>query len=111
MTAGTPIACTLAGLALRERERTLLADLRAHTRRVSERPDGYALELATGDEALATAAAVIRLERRCCPFLRFTLTVEPNDGVISLALTGGPGVREFLSTWLASDTDATASGR
>jgi hypothetical protein len=45
--------------------------------------------------------AVIQLERRCCPFLRFTLTVEPGEAVMELALTGGPGVRDFLATWLA----------
>jgi hypothetical protein len=110
MTADVPIACTLSGPELRERERTVLAELRAHTRRVSERPDGYALALATSDEALAAAAAVIRLERRCCPFLRFTLTVEPGDGVVELALTGGPGVRELLSTWLAPGRDPAPSG-
>lgn len=106
MTTEIPIACTLAGPELRERERTVLAELRAHTRRVSERPDGYALSLAASDEALAAAAAVIRLERRCCAFLRFTLTVEAGDGRVELALTGAPGVREFLSTWLAPDDTA-----
>jgi hypothetical protein len=102
MTREIPIACTLSGPELRERERTVLAELRAHTRAVREHPDGYVLELARSDEALAAAAATIRLERRCCPFLRFTLTVEPGDGAIELALTGAPGTREFLSRWLAA---------
>jgi hypothetical protein len=96
-----PIACSLTGPERRERARTVLATLRAHTRHVTERSDGYALELTTTDEAIAAATALIQLERRCCPFLRFTLTVEPAGGAVELALTGAPGAREFLSTWLA----------
>lgn len=29
------------------------------------------------------------------------VTVEPAAGAVELMLTGAPGVREFLSTWLA----------
>ena len=101
MTHEIPIACTLSGPEMRERERTVLAGLRARTRAVRAHPDGYVLDLERSDEALAAAARVIALERRCCPFLRFTLTVEPGEGAIELALTGGPGTREFLSSWLA----------
>ena len=35
-------------------------------------------------------------ERRCCPFLEFTLKIEPNDAPISLLLSGPEGTQEFL---------------
>ena len=111
MTANVPIACSLSAPELRERRRTVLAELRAHVQRVRELPDGYALDLATSDDALAAATTMIRLERRCCPFLRFTLTVEPADAAIEVALTGGPGAREFLSTRLSSKATPAASAR
>lgn len=95
-----PIACTLSEPELHERERTVLAALRAHVRTVAGRPDGYALELALTDEAIAAATALIQVERRCCRFLRFALTVEPGATSAQLALTGAPGAREFLSVWL-----------
>jgi hypothetical protein len=101
-----PIACSLSEPELRERERTLLATLRGYTTRVTERPDGYTLELTPSDDAIAAATAVIQVERRCCAFLRFTLTVEPGGQAVELALTGGPGVREFLAPWLAPDAGA-----
>lgn len=106
MTTDTPIACSLSAPELRERERTILAGLRAHARRVVERPDGYVLELTPSDEAIAAATALIQLERRCCPFLRFTLTVEPAGAGVELALTGASGVRELLATWLTPGTAA-----
>ena len=33
---------------------------------------------------------------RCCPFLRFVVTAEPNGGPIYLEVTGPPGTRELL---------------
>ena len=104
MTNDLPIACSLSGPERRERKATTLAALRAHVRQIEARPDGYALELAMSDEAIADATALIQLERRCCPFLRFALTVEPGDDVVRLSLTGRPGTREFLSAWLEPAT-------
>ena len=96
-----PIACSLSGSELRERQRTVIAELRSHVRHVTEREDGYALDLTPSDEAIATATTFIRHERRCCPFLRFALTIEPGDAHVVLTLTGDPGVRDFLSSWRA----------
>ena len=50
--------------------------------------------------AWPTLATFIDLERRCCAFLRFRLTVEPGEGPIWLELTGPPGTREFLAAEL-----------
>jgi hypothetical protein len=104
MTNELPIACTLSEPERRERASTTLAALRAHVRHIAARPDGYELELAMSDEALADATALIQLERRCCPFLRFALTVEPGGDLVQLALTGPPGTRELLSEWLEPAT-------
>jgi hypothetical protein len=32
----------------------------------------------------------------CCPFIRFTLDIEPNEGPYWLRFTGAEGVKEFL---------------
>lgn len=49
-----------------------------------------------GSESIAVFAEFIYNERRCCPFLEFTLKIAPNDKPISLFLTGPEGTREFL---------------
>jgi len=36
-------------------------------------------------------------ERRCCRFLRFRVTVEPDEGPMLLELTGPEGTRDFLT--------------
>lgn len=109
MSGETPVACTLSGSERRDRRQAVLAPLHAHVRNVVARSDGYALELATTDEAIAAATAVIQVERRCCRFLRFTLTVEPDDGVVRLVLTGPQGTREFLAAWLAPTPGSVGS--
>jgi hypothetical protein len=38
----------------------------------------------------------IENERKCCPFLDFQLNVDCDGGAVHLALTGGPGVKDFL---------------
>ena len=100
MSADIPIACTLSGPELRDREKTVLKAFAAHVRKIEARPDGYAIEVAATDEGLATAMVLIQVERLCCPFLRFDLTVQAHAGPVHLTVSGPPGVREFLATWL-----------
>ena len=92
-----PIACTLGPAALQARKANLLNALihRADERR--ELPDGYRLRFATDHDVLPLIAQTVDAERQCCRFLRFTVTVEPDDGPISLDLTGPAGTREFLA--------------
>ena len=47
-------------------------------------------------ENITQLAEFIFNERRCCPFLEFTLKITPNDAPISLLLTGPKGTQEFL---------------
>ena len=95
-----PIACTLGPAALKARREDLLGGL---TRKAEERidlPDGYRLRFNAGDGVLEAIVNVIDLERQCCRFLRFQLTVEPDERSIWLEFTGPPGAREFLAGML-----------
>lgn len=94
--ADLPVACTLSPAALKARRENLLNSLlrRAATRH--ELPNGYRLRFAAKGDILSAIARTVETERQCCRFLRFTLTVEPDDGPISLDLTGPAGTREFL---------------
>jgi hypothetical protein len=62
-----------------------------------ELPDGYRLRFAAHGDILSAIAKTVDAERQCCRFVRFTVTVEPDDGPISLDLTGPAGTREFLA--------------
>ena len=47
-------------------------------------------------EVLTKIAEFIFKERLCCPFLKFTLTIDIDPQPISLTLTGPEGTQEFL---------------
>lgn len=84
------------------RYRTLREQLRVATQEVEERADGYAFRFAPRPDTLLALAEFIGLEGRCCPFLRFSLVLEPDDGPLWLELTGPEGVNEFLRAEFAT---------
>lgn len=95
-----PIVCTLSPDALRARRQGLLSELLKRSVGHELLPDGLQLRFASSSETLSSIAQAIEAERHCCRFLRFTLTVEPDDGQFVLELTGPPGTREFVAALL-----------
>ena len=98
-----PVACTLPEPELAARRAGVLAAIRRDQQEARWLPDGVGLRFAAEPDRLATLATFIDLERRCCAFLRFRLTVEPGGGPIWLELTGPPGTRDFLAAELVGE--------
>jgi hypothetical protein len=95
--ADLPVACTLGPAALQARRENLLNALLRRAKETRELPNGYSLRFAAESDALSEIARTVDNERQCCRFLRFTVTVEPDDGPITVDLTGPAGTREFLA--------------
>lgn len=62
--------------------------------------DGYAYRFPP--DALEGLSRFVLNERKCCPFLSFSLEIAPADGPVWLRLTGPEGTREFLDAELSS---------
>jgi hypothetical protein len=92
-----PIACTLSDSELRERRETVLQRVRSAVSGVKEIENGYAYQFPSGEGVTLELASLIALEHRCCPFLRFQLTIEPGQGAIWLEMTGPEGTKDFLA--------------
>lgn len=97
-----PLACVPGAIAPGEREAhfALAAELFGAAQERREVPEGYAFRLAP--EWLERAARFVANERRCCPFLEFTLTAGPGETSVWLRLTGPRGTRELLDAELRS---------
>jgi len=91
-----PIACTLDSMTLDARREQLLGGLISCVLERIEIPDGYRVRFQSDDGVLTRIASGVETERRCCKFLTFRLTAEPDDGAIWLEVSGPPGTREFL---------------
>src|SRR5262245_41106742 len=83
-----PIVCTLTETQLRERRRQVLEPFHAKTHRSEELPHGYAYTFEASNGLLVNLAELVDLERQCCRFLTFQLTVTAADNSIRLEITG-----------------------
>ena len=92
-----PVTCTLSQPDLARRRAGLFAELARRRQEARWLSEGVALRYSSEQGTLALLGEFIQLERQCCPFLRFQLTVEPGGGPIWLELTGPAGTREFLA--------------
>ena len=91
-----PIACTLTTAELQERRRTNLERVKQAIVESRELDDGYALSFPSSTESLNELTTLVDLERQCCPFLKFQITVEANSGPVWLEITGPDGTKDFL---------------
>jgi hypothetical protein len=80
----------------RSRQQELLALMRRSAQSRDELADGYAFRLSADPALFQLAAEWVSLERRCCPFVRFALEWNEDDGVW-VRFTGAPGVKPFLA--------------
>jgi hypothetical protein len=96
-----PLACVPAAIPADERTAHFALAQRLFTGSVQERGDlldGLAFRFAADD--FEQVARFVANERRCCPFLRFEIAVEPDGGPdggpVWLRMTGPAGTRDFL---------------
>jgi hypothetical protein len=95
-----PIACNMNVFMPSEREHhiQITTQLFQAVQDIHETENGYEFifPLASGSKILTSLAEFIFNERQCCPFLKFTLTIETDPHPISLILSGPAGTQEFL---------------
>lgn len=97
-----PIVCTLTPEQLQARRSSLLPGVLERAQEVQPIAAGYRVRFVASSETLQAIAAMIDAERQCCRFLRFELTIEPDEGPVVLDVTGPPGTRHFLAAILDS---------
>ena len=91
-----PIACNMNALdAMQQKRRATLAEhMNNVTLQVQELSDGY--RFLYPSNLFLEVAEFISLERQCCPFFTFQLTVEPDNNPLWFQITGRAGVKEFM---------------
>ena len=94
--ADLPVVCTLTPDALEARKQGLLSALLRRSAGREPLADGLRLRFEPSSDALSSIVRAVDAERRCCRFLRFTIAIEPDEGPVTVDLTGPPGTREFV---------------
>ncbi|HWV23569.1 MAG TPA: hypothetical protein VNZ58_05225 [Thermomicrobiales bacterium] len=108
MTSPDTIACSLGDPELKARLNHLRTGLFARVTAVRQDGDGFLFSFEDTDDTVGNVLEFIRLERECCPFLRFQLTLPPSPQVITvhLSASGDQGlsfVREMFVTLTSQD--------
>jgi hypothetical protein len=96
-----PIACTLSPDELRARRDDLLPGLAARAAQVIPILGGIQLHIASSPDAMETIGRVIDAERRCCRFLAFAVSAEPDLGPIIVTVTAPPDAQALLTDLVA----------
>ncbi len=91
-------ACNLKAIRAAERPRynDLMSRLRTAIRGRRELRDGFEFRLNGSTISLSDLAEWMTMERLCCPFLTFQLSVSGNQADWWLKLTGAEGVKPLL---------------
>lgn len=105
----TVIACTLVDPEERRAREIEVGNLFQTCQAVTELPDGYQLRFAGSDVAFAQLSAFLRVERHCCPFFAFELSIAPNLGTLSLRLRGSAAVKDFIRDALLPTVSGAAA--
>jgi hypothetical protein len=94
----TNFVCDLTSLSKLEREQfTSVTDsLFAAVQETRELDNGFAFRFLNQPDQIEEIAKFIERESRCCPFLGFTLEVEPSAGPVWLRISGAEGTKAFL---------------
>jgi|SRR5687767_8446880 hypothetical protein len=94
-----PIACSLDGRAFASRESELRAGVLREAESFERLPDGARWRFRHTPDLFSRLGAVIDAERRCCRFLHFAVSAEPDLGMVTLDVTGPSGTDLFLEGW------------
>lgn len=94
----SPFACDMSAIAAADRPKHLanIEALFSSVQEVTELPNGYRFRLPGESQVWMLASDWVALERLCCSFFDFSLTVEREHGPIYVTLTGRDGVKPFI---------------
>lgn len=91
-----PVACSLTEPELQERREKILSEVGGHLTGREELENGIRFTFPAEDKLLEKITQLISLERKCCPFLNFSLILEAQKDTVVLELTGPNGTKEAI---------------
>jgi hypothetical protein len=96
------LACNVLSLDAegRKRHKVVSEQMRAAVKEVQPLTDGYAFRFESAQATILLVSEFIARERLCCPFFRFELIAEEENGPIWLRLRGREGVKKFIESEL-----------
>jgi|SRR5688572_3072593 hypothetical protein len=97
MKSETPLACNMDVFTPAQRELHIQTtrQLFQTVQNIQQAENGFEFTLPNGTDLIKIGEFILN-ERRCCPFLKFTLAIDSDPKPITLLLSGPQGTQEFL---------------
>src|SRR5258708_29611164 len=96
-TEAASLTCKLTTPELRERKRTVIAELKSSLLERIETDNGVKYKFENSDKMIDLVSSFIKTERLCCDFFDFSLAISPETGFMWLELSGPKGTKEFIA--------------
>lgn len=93
-----PIACRLTDGELQQRRKVYLDKIAESLIDFEELENGFNYRFPLGETVLQDLAAIIDLERKCCPFLSFKLVLKAGNDFVSFEQTGEQGAKDMIKS-------------
>lgn len=93
-----PIACTLSDNAFQNRVQALTEVIKTDCLDIQPQDDGYRLQFA--EKIAQQLLEIVHIERECCPFLKFELHFEPQNGPLWVYIRGPESTKQYLQSTL-----------
>jgi hypothetical protein len=105
----SPLACDMTAIPVEQRPVHLAKsrEVFAQIQETRELSNGYEFRFADQLDVLKRLVDFVSLEKLCCPFLRFEIQVEAENGPVWLRLSGREGVKEFIREEVSGLTGLT----
>jgi hypothetical protein len=87
---------------MRGRRGSILDFVRSSALDVTSLPLGYAYSFEPTTEVLAQLMRLVDLERQCCPFLTFRITIEAGNKPVCLEITGAAEAKAVIADFFGS---------
>lgn len=91
-----PVVCSLTDAELRERREKYLDKMADSLISSEDLDNGTRFHFRIGDSTLSDLAEIINLERECCSFLSFKISIEASSKLVSLDMTGTSETKEII---------------
>ncbi len=103
----SPLACDMTAIPAAQRPVHLTngRELFSKMEEFRDLPDGYEFRFADGPDLLTKLGEFIALERLCCPFLHFDVSVDAEGGPVWMRLSGRDGVKDFIREEISGLTE------
>jgi hypothetical protein len=96
LTERAKLTCKLTTPELRERKRTVIAELKTLVKERKEEKNAVSYKFESSEKNIDLVSNFIKSERLCCDFFEFSLQVKSDSQFMWLTLSGPEGVNEFI---------------